>query len=248
MLRGSDYAISETGDSWLMLGDCLDRMSEIPDNSVDLVLTDPPYGTTACKWDSVIPLAAMWAQLNRIAKKEAAVVLFGSEPFSSALRMSNISNYKYDWIWIKSKGVGFLNAKRQPLRKSENVSVFYRAQCAYNPQGLIVSNKTNKCIVKNMKTFRTTNQGHTQSVTYRNYPNNLQSFKNDKGLHPTQKPVALMEYLIKTYTSEGDTVLDFTMGSGTTGVAANNLKRQFIGIERDTKFFDIAIGRINDST
>jgi len=231
----------------LMLGDCLERMKEIPDGSVDMILTDPPYGTTACKWDSVIDFDLMWEQLNRIIKPNGAIVLFGSEPFSSALRISNIKNYKYDWTWIKTKGVGFLNAKKMPLKKSEIISVFYKKPCNYNPQGLVVSDKKNKCITKNMKTFRTTSQDYEQTVTYKNYPNNLLDFKNDKGLHPTQKPVELMEYLIKTYTNESETVLDFTMGSGTTGVAAKNLKRNFIGIEMDENYFNIAQERINNA-
>ena len=204
----------------LYKGDCLEVMKLIPDGSIDAIITDPPYGTTACKWDSVIDFELMWEQLNRIIKP-------------------------YDWTWLKTKGVGFLNAKKMPLKKSEIISVFYNKPCNYYPQGLIVSAKKNKCIVKNMQTFGSTKQEYEQKITHKNYPNNLLDFKNDKGLHPTQKPVALMEYLIKTYTNENETVLDFTMGSGSTGVAAKNLNRNFIGIEMDDKYFDIATERIN---
>lgn len=228
-------------------GDCLEELTHLKDNSVDMCLTDPPYGTTACKWDRVIPFDPMWRELKRVIKDNGAIALFGSEPFSSAMRMSNIKNFKYDWVWIKVKGVGFLNAKKQPLRKTENISVFYRSQANYSPQGLIVSTKKNKCYTKGMETFGKTNQNHSQDVTYKNYPNNILNFKNDsKRLHPTQKPVALLEYLIKTYTLEGETVLDFTMGSGSTGVAAKNLNRKFIGIEINKEYCDIAKRRISN--
>jgi len=230
-------------------GDCLQVMDELIAKGivVDAIITDPPYGTTACKWDSVIPTNQMWERLNKLIKPNGAIVLFGSEPFSSALRMSNIKNYKYDWVWQKVKGVGFLNAKKQPLRKTENISIFNAHHSIYNPQGLIISDKKNKCYTKGMETFGSTNQEHYQAVTYKNYPNNILLFKNDTGHHPTQKPVALMEYLIKTYTNEGELVLDFTMGSGTTIVAAKNLNRRGIGIELDDNYFEIATKRIEDA-
>jgi DNA modification methylase len=231
----------------LLKGDCLELMKQIPDGSIDAIITDPPYGTTACKWDSVIPFDLMWKQLNRIIKPNGAIVLFGSEPFSSALRMSNINNYKYDWVWVKEQGTGFLNAKKQPLRNNEQISIFYKKQPTYNPQ--MVGNE--KRVVKRKNIAQTTdNYGFsmqpTESVYYGRLPNNTIELKRDKEkLHPTQKPVELMKYLIKTYTNEDETVLDFTMGSGSTGVACRNSNRSFIGIEMDEKYFEIAKKRIN---
>jgi DNA modification methylase len=235
----------------LLLGDCLELMQQIPDASVDAIICDPPYGTTACKWDSVIDFSLMWAQLNRIIKPNGAIVLFGSEPFSSALRMSNIKNYKYDWIWQKNKTTGFLNAKKQPMNDNENIIVFYKKQCNYTPQ-MVKSDKAYKRgLVKRKKSdcygeekdFKQVDSGFR-------YPKRIQYFNNNDTLnqqHPTQKPVELMEYLIKTYTNEGETVLDFTMGSGSTGVAAMNTYRNFIGIETDQSYFDIATKRIEDA-
>ena len=241
----------------LRLGDCLEVMKSIPDNSIDAIITDPPYGTTACKWDSVIDFDLMWEQLNRIIKPNGAIVLFGSEPFSSALRMSNIKNYKYDWIWKKNRSQGFMNAKKQPLKDNEIISVFYKKQCAYNPQGLIEVNKLKSNAGTKNNTGSKENGDKTSAnnsiknkqyiQTHSNYPNRIIEFKNtgNKQKHPTQKPIALMEYLIKTYTNENETVLDFTMGSGSTGVAAKNLNRNFIGIEMDDNYFKIATERIN---
>ena len=241
----------------LMLGDCLERIKEIESGSVDMILTDPPYGTTACKWDSIIPLEPMWEQLKRIIKPNGAIVLFGNEPFSSFLRVSNINNYKYDWVWDKNKPTGMLNAKRQPLRRFENVMVFYKKQCTYNPQKTINLNGPEK---RSLYAYSRENEGGEttgkikQGGTSSDYeadkllPVNIQVFKKpNKPKHPTQKPVALMEYLIKTYTNESETVLDFTMGSGSTGVAAKNLNRKFIGIEMDEGYFNIASERINAS-
>lgn len=243
--------------------DCLEVMKSIKDNSIDAIITDPPYGTTACKWDNVIPFEEMWEQLNRIIKSNGAIVLFGSEPFSSALRMSNIKNYKYDWIWDRKKGSNFLNAKKQPLRSFENVCVFYKKQCTYNPQ-LIIRDKKNirnpkkkygngiGSVYGNTKANFMFNEGREIPLE-KGYPKNIISISNkekelhySKILHPTQKPVALMEYLIKTYTNENETVLDFTMGSGTTGVACKNLNRNFIGIEKDINYFDLASKRIKE--
>ena len=227
-------------------GDCLEVMKSIPDGSVDMILTDPPYGTTACKWDSVIDFDLMWEQLNRIIKPNGAIVLFGSEPFSSALRMSNIKNYKYDWIWQKPQGVNPLLAKKQPLNDIEYVHTFYKKAPTYNPQFsegnpyIISRDKKDRIMeIQNLKTKPTTtiNKG-------KRFPKRILQFKQERGLHPTQKPVPLMEYLIKTYTNEKETVLDFTMGSGTTGVACKNLNRNFIGIELDQEYFDIAKQRI----
>ena len=246
----------------LLKGDCLEVMKTIPDGSIDAIITDPPYGTTACKWDSVIDFDLMWEQLNRIIKPNGAIVLFGSEPFSSALRMSNIKNYKYDWIWNKINGSNFLNAKRQPLRSNENISVFYKKQCTYNPQ-LINRDKKNirdpkkeygngeGTVYGNTKPNFMFNEGREIPLT-KGYPKNIISVNNkEKEMHPsrvlhsTQKPVALMEYLIKTYTNENETVLDFTMGSGSTGVACVNTNRNFTGIEMDDNYFEVATKRIN---
>jgi site-specific DNA-methyltransferase (adenine-specific) len=236
-------------DVWLMQGDCLERMKEIPDGSVDLILTDPPYGTTACKWDSIIPLEPMWEQLKRVIKQNGAIALFGSEPFSSALRMSNIKNYKYDWIWDKKIPSGMSYARFQPMRQTENISVFCNGKTVYNPQMV----KRDKPIKGGgMSKGETTNNQNLialhKTYDYKN-PTNLIIFdKIRKGsLHPTQKPIALLEYLIRTYTNEGETVLDFTMGSGSTGVACVNTNRNFIGIELDQGYFDIACKRIEDA-
>ena len=239
-------------------------MKGIPDGSIDAIVTDPPYGTTACKWDSVIDFDLMWEQLNRIIKPNGAIVLFGSEPFSSALRMSNVKNYKYDWKYRKQQGTGFLNAKKQPLRDSEDICVFYKKQCTYNPQ-MRFTGITRKGIVKAKEkdlddyVYRKGIAGKTEYKDngYK-YPLTILENLYDKSRfdsskskrkyrHPTQKPVSLMEYLIKTYTNENETVLDFTMGSGSTGVAAKNLNRNFIGIEQDDKYFDIANERINST-
>lgn len=230
----------------LLNGDCLELMKDIPDKSVDMILTDPPYGTTACKWDSVIPFDKMWEQLNRIIKNGGAIVLFGSEPFSSLLRCSNLKNYKYDWVWLKSKSSNFLNAKKQPLRTYENICVFYGKQCVYNPQMTPLSKV--RTVKRTQKTIQTTGQFNSvaESSYSESYPKNILEFKSELYIHPTQKPVALLEYLIKTYTLENETVLDFTMGSGSTGVACKNTNRNFIGIELDKNYFDIATKRIEN--
>jgi site-specific DNA-methyltransferase (adenine-specific) len=250
----------------LLHGDCLELMKLIPDKSIDAIITDPPYGTTACKWDSVIPFDLMWQQLNRIIKDNGAIVLFGSEPFSSALRMSNIKNYKYDWIWHKNMGGGFATAKKLPMKRHEIISVFYKKLPTYNPQFQQYSNSTKKRfkdgekVNRNKQLLNSTNQinnglsfiGEQGIELLRGkYPESVQFFKNVPNankvrLHPTQKPVALIGYLINTYTNKNETVLDFTMGSGTTGVACKNLKRNFIGIEMDDKYFSIAENRINN--
>ena len=229
-------------------GDCLEIMQSIPDKSIDAIITDPPYGTTACKWDSVIPFEPLWKQLNRIIKPNGAIVLFGSEPFSSALRMSNIKNYKYDWVWVKEQGTGFLNSKKQPLKNNEQISVFYKKQSIYNPQ-MRTGFKSYK-IKKGGLTDNYRKDSIKEVITESNgerYPLNTLNFKRDTSKqHPTQKPIALMEYLIKTYTNELETVLDFTMGSGTTGVACCNTNRDFIGIELDKEYFKIAEQRIKN--
>jgi site-specific DNA-methyltransferase (adenine-specific) len=230
-----------------MQGDCLERMKEIPSGSVDMILTDPPYGTTACKWDSIIPLEPMWEQLKRIIKPNGAIVMTASQPFTTALIASNMKMFKYCWYWEKEKAGNFQLAKKRAMKRIEEVCVFYSKHVTYNPQGLIECDRE----IKNNKT-KNGSMGHLQSVGKRdsykqkltNYPVDRLNFINEKGIHEAQKPVALMEYLIKTYTNEGETVLDFTMGSGTTGVAAANLKRDFIGIELDADYFKIAQERI----
>ena len=232
----------------LYKGDCLEVMKTIPDGSIDAIITDPPYGTTACKWDSVIDFELMWEQLNRIIKPNGAIVLFGSEPFSSALRMSNIKNYKYDWVWNKRMKVGMLNCKRMPLRQHEDLIIF-NAKNVYNPQ--MTKGKFRNKKIQPTKDFQTYGQLKNPIDNFNDdyYPSSIIEFSNAKQkgkVHPTQKPIALMEYLIKTYTQENETVLDFTMGSGSTGVAAKNTNRDFIGIEMDDNYFNIATERINN--
>lgn len=229
----------------LMHGDCLELLKTIPDSSVDMVLTDPPYGTTACKWDSIIPFEPMWAELKRIIKPNGAIVLFGSEPFSSMLRCSNLKMFKYDWIWEKEQGANFMLCKFQPYKVHEVISVFSLTKHDYFPQmtegrPYLSGKGTSGEITGNVVKTQTRNTGTR-------YPRSIQKISTDKSkgsFHPTQKPVALLEYLIKTYTNEGETVLDFTMGSGSTGVAAKNLNRKFIGIELDEQYFEIAKERI----
>jgi site-specific DNA-methyltransferase (adenine-specific) len=233
----------------LMQGDCLERMKGIPDGSVDMILADPPYGTTACKWDSIIPLEPMWAQLKRIIKPNGAIVMTAAQPFTSVLVSSNLSMFKYDWVWEKPSAKGHLNAKKQPMRAHESILVFYDKQPTYNPQ--MTDGHVRKVSFKRKELNSEVYSENTSDVSYdstRRYPRSVQNIKQDTqkcSLHPTQKPVALMEYLIKTYTNEAETVLDFTMGSGTTGVACVNLNRSFIGIELDENYFNIASDRIS---
>jgi site-specific DNA-methyltransferase (adenine-specific) len=217
--------------------------------TVDMVLCDLPYGTTICPWDTVIPFDELWKCYNAIIKDNGAIALFGIEPFSSRLRVSNIKNYRYDWVWRKNTSVGFANAKRRPLRNIEYISVFYKKQPTYNPQGLIKCDR----VMRNPDTARriTTLAGgegfksKTFVQEYTNYPRQILSFPVERGGgHPTQKPVGLCEYLIRTYTNEGELVLDNCMGSGTTGIACKNLNRDFLGIELDEKYFEMAKTRI----
>lgn len=243
----------------LMLGDCLDRMSEIPDGSVDLVLADPPYETTSCKWDTVIPFEPMWAHLRRVTKRNGAIVLFSSQPFTSALVMSNPKMFKYEWIWEKERPTNIFLLKKRVGKVHENICVFYSEQPVYNPAfesaKQPTNNKNNKSQAGAMNEIETYANAKTKiSDEYdakKRYPRSVlrisRGTRSNKKLHPTQKPVTLMEYLINTYTNEGDTVLDFAMGSGTTGLAAKNLNRNFIGIELEPKYFDIASMRINGS-
>lgn len=240
-----------------MKGDCLEMMKLIPDGSVDMVLCDLPYGTTACKWDAVIPFADLWVEYRRVVKNNGAILLTASNPFTCALGASNLADLKYSWYWRKTRATGHMNAKKMPMKDIEDVLVFYRSMPTYNPQGLKPLNKVQKNsashIARGISTDPTsvvtggiTTETWTQEWT--NYPRQVLDFPSEGStVHPTQKPVALMEYLIRTYTDEGDTVLDNTMGSGTTGVAAVNTGRKFIGIERDDKYFAIAQKRIEDA-
>ena len=237
----------------LYKGDCLEVMKSIPDGSIDAIITDPPYGTTACKWDSVIPFEPMWEQLNRIIKPNGAIVLFSSQPFTSALIMSNIKKFKYEWIWQKTKGSNFQSLKHQPWKMHENILIF-NAKGVYNPQKYRVSDDKidKRKNVNNPTTNKDGVYGKLKRTRKKDdgtrFPGSIHAVKNpnNNSLHPTQKPVELMEYLIKTYTNEGEVVLDFTMGSGTTGVACKNTNRNFIGIEQDDKYFNIAKDRINE--
>ena len=236
----------------LIHGDCLEKMKDIPDGSIDLVLTDPPYGTTACKWDSVIPLEPMWEQLKRVIKPNGAIVLFGSEPFSSHLRLSNLKQYKYDWIWDKQLKTGHLNAKTMPMSQHELIHIYGKGKINYYPimeqgepqhsEGIKRGDNNSDDYGKQNRKYKD-KKGNTLK-----YPSSLslkfQKIHPSKCVHTTQKPITLMEYLVKTYTNQTETVLDFTMGSGTTGVACKKLNRNFIGIELDRNYFNIAKNRI----
>lgn len=252
----------------LFNGDCITVMQDLIDDNVkvDLILTDPPYGTTACKWDNIIPFEAMWDCLKELTYPTTPILLFGTEPFSSHLRLSNLRNYKYDWIWYKNNGTNFAMAQKQPMRYHEIISVFYDKQCFYNPIFQEYSAKTKKkfkqgqkvnitkelenptdriyggLVLKNRKPFDYDKGKYPESVQYFEVVPHGHGVKNK--FHPSQKPVELLEYLIKTYTKENDLVLDFTMGSGSTGVACRNTNRDFIGIELNEEYFKIAEDRI----
>lgn len=233
----------------LLHGDCLELMKLIPDGSVDMILCDLPYGTTACKWDSVIPFEPLWEQYRRVTKKNAAIVLTASQPFTSALVMSNVRDFKYSWAWNKVNGVrNHLNAKHQPMRIKEDVAVFYSGRCTYNPQmreGSYTSRKTTPGQSDGFGKVTATDSGRKVDGLYPIDIISIEGHDPNNSFHPTQKPVALMEYLIRTYTNPGQLVLDNTMGSGTTGVACMNTGRRFIGIERDDVYFDTCIKRIS---
>ena len=243
----------------LINGDCLQEMANIPDGSVDMVLCDLPYGTTACKWDSVIPFAPLWAQYRRVCKRNAAIVMFGSEPFSSLMRTSNMNMYRYDWIWDKVKAGNFVLGNKMPLKTHEIISVFYTELPIYNPQKTNAVKKRSEnpvthFAVNKSDTAKTASGVVKYSDKYEQgklLPTTILTISKDNYgkniFHPTQKPVALMEYLIRTYTNEGETVLDNTMGSGTTGVACKKTNRNFIGIELDKTYFDIASKRIAET-
>lgn len=228
--------------------DCFDIFPLIGDGEVDLVLADIPYGTTQCKWDSVLDLQMMWEHLYRIAKPSAAIILFSAQPFTSVLVASNLRDWRTEWVWEKGNATGFLNAKKQPLRAHENIEVFYRRQPTYNPQMTEGhERKTSKRKGVNSECY-----GKALTLTEydstKRYPRDVQFFSSDKqkgNFHPTQKPVSLMRYLIETYSNAGETVLDFTMGSGTTGVACMDTNRNFIGIEKDKEIYRVACTRMD---
>lgn len=244
----------------LLNGDCLEMMKRIPDKSIDLILCDLPYGTTQCKWDEIIPFKPLWEAYERIIKDDGAIVLFASQPFTSKLIMSNLNLYKYSWVWEKDNASNFFAAKFQPLNNTEDIVVFSKGGCnngtknpiKYYPQGVTAIDKevTNGKNVGGQvgQAHKTSMKaGRTYKQTTTGYPFKILKFKRDKGsLHPTQKPVELLEYLIKTYTNEGELVLDNTMGSGSTGVACLNTNRNFIGIELDENYFNIAKERIEN--
>jgi site-specific DNA-methyltransferase (adenine-specific) len=246
--------LTELADCQLHCGDCLDILPTIPDASMDMVLCDLPYGTTACKWDSVIPFEPLWREYRRVTKPNAAIVLTASQPFTSALGASNIAMLRYCWYWRKSRATGHLNAKKMPMKDIEDALVFYSAQPTFHPQGVralgVVQRNSASHIARGITSDPTsvvtggiTKATYTQDLT--GYPRQVLDFPSEGAtVHPTQKPVALMEYLIRTYTNEGDTVLDNCMGSGTTGVACANTGRKFIGIEREPSYFAIAQERI----
>lgn len=248
-------------DFTLYHGDCLNEFDHIEDQSVDAIICDLPYGTTACKWDSIIPLDQLWAQYKRVIKPNRPIVLTAAQPFTTILASSNLAWFKYEWIWVKNRPTNFAHAKNKPMKKHENVLVFSEGttvhasqssdRMPYYPQGLvpIAPKKVTKRGSEKTDAFFADRKSHGEFVReYTNYPHSILEFPTDNlGLHPTAKPIALMEYLIRTYTKEGDVVLDNTMGSGTTGVAAANTGRKFIGIERDSKYFEMCSERIANS-
>lgn len=233
----------------LLNGDCMKLLKEIPDGSVDLILCDPPYGTTDCSWDSVLPFGDLWEQYDRVLKPDGVAVLFAAQPFTSELIMSNRKAFRYCWYWIKSNVSGFAYARYQPMRKVEDICVFYKQKPTYNPQGLreVINPKTRKKRNpgKGAAVYDMTTLSNEYTPKYTNWPKNVLEYNSEKGHHPTQKPVPLLEYLVRTYTNEGDTVLDNCMGSGSTGVAVKRVGgRHFIGMEQNKVYFDIAKERI----
>lgn len=245
-------------DIQLIHGDCLEKMKDIQSESVHCIITDPPYGTTACKWDSVIPFEPMWKQLKRIIKPNGAICFFGSQPFTSMIVSSNPKMFKYEWIWQKNRGSNFALLKYQPFKEHENILVF--SKCSHNYYPIMEERSKNgkaRCCydfnnkvtskVINSQTFYNQDGGRRSLNKNLRNPSSVQKFNTEVGFHPTQKPILLLEYLLKTYTVEHETVLDFTMGSGSTGVACVNTNRKFIGIELDKTYFDIAENRIKEA-
>lgn len=236
-------------ENTIILSESIEAMKKIDDCSIDMVMCDLPYGTTACKWDTIIPLDKLWEQYNRICKQNAAMVFTAAQPFTTVLAYSNIENFRYEWIWEKPQGTNPMNAKIMPLKSHENILVFYRKKPTYNPQmwystpysGFSSDTKTIGEVYGSQKSK------HRDNPDGSRYPKTIIKHKQEKGFHPTQKPVGLMEYLIKTYTNVGDIVVDNTMGSGTTGVACVNTDRKFIGIEMEKEYFDISVKRISEA-
>ncbi len=231
-------------------GDCLEIMQELPAKSIDMILCDLPYGTTNCKWDQPLPFPILWEQYNRVIKENGAIALFSVQPFTTKLIHSNLKHFRYCWYWKKNNATGATFAKVQPLRCIEDICIFYKKKPTYNPQGLKKIEKPVEKIINNTSNVYKRQGIEAYKQQYTNYPKHLIEFKNEAAsnknrLHPTQKPVALLEYLIKTYTNEGETVLDNCAGSGSTGVAALNTGRQFIGIEKDEHYFNIAQERLS---
>lgn len=238
----------------LRYGDTIEQMKLIPDKSIDVIICDLPYGTTNCKWDSVIDLGLLWKQYNRIIKDNGAMVLTSSQPFTSALIMSNPKMFKYEWIWQKSHPTGHLNSKKQPMRQHENICVFYKKQCTYNPQMIkksYLDKRTKSGQVEKVDVYNSFTKVDRQIDVTDGYPKTIQYFATpfkggEGGKHPTQKPISLMEYLIKTYSNENDTILDNTFGSCTTGIACINTNRNFIGIENNMDYFNISLKRVEE--
>ncbi len=240
------------GKKEILLGDCLELMKDIPNGSIDMILCDLPYGTTACKWDTIIPFDKLWEQYERIIKTNGAIVLTASQPFTSALVMSNPKMFKYEWIWIKNRGSNFASVKKMPIKEHETVLVFYKNSPTYNPQ---MQERTGGGIDRVKKPFKQTRDKISEHgvevkgaewLGELRYPSSWQKFNCEVGFHPTQKPVTLFEYLIKTYTNEGELVLDNTAGSGTTAIACLNTKRQFIVMEKEQKYYDMILKRVGD--
>ena len=233
----------------LLQGDCLELMKDIPDGSVDMILADLPYGTTALSWDSIIPLDKLWEHYERVIKDDGAIVLTASQPFTTSLIGSNIELFRYNWVWEKSRPSNFYFARKGPMKYHEDIAVFYKKLPTYNPI-MRVGEKSHRSksstSYNNITGTVTTGGANTSRIKFPSSVIKIKSTDSTRNLHPTQKPVALFEYLIKTYTNEGDTVLDNVMGSGTTGVACKNLNRNFIGMELDEEYFKIATERINE--
>ena len=238
------------GKKEILLGDCLELMKDIPNGSIDMILADLPYGTTQCKWDSIIDLPKLWEQYERIIKPNGAIVLTAAQPFTSILVMSNLKLFKYDWVWKKPKGTGHLNAKKQPMRDKEDVLVFYKAQCTYNPQmteGKPYKEKSGWKGTEGYEGYGVDKRTGNDNNGFR-YPKQVQEFGVvERGtLHPTEKPIDLFRYFIRTYTNEGELVLDNTAGSGTTAIACLEENRQFIVMEKEQKYYDIILKRVGD--
>lgn len=241
------FRAQQIGWATLIQAECLEAMKHLPTGSVDMVLCDLPYGTTACKWDAVIPFEPLWAEYRRVTKPNAAIVLTASQPFSAALAASNLPDFKYQWVWEKGRPSNPQLAKLQPLKVHEDILVFCRGKVPYVPQGLEEIPESERKVHMPEKNALGHCKRKPYVQTHTGYPKSIISFAQERGHHPTQKPVALMEYLIRTYTERGQVVLDNTMGSGTTGVACINTGRRFIGIEREANYFDIACERVADA-